>query len=76
MHIWETKTKIDNPLLCDSDGPLYQLRRWYEQFYVDVADVKPEMVNRFEAETDTTHALPIWEQQAAEKIADEKAIDQ
>ncbi|MCU1717650.1 aromatic ring-hydroxylating dioxygenase subunit alpha [Pseudomonas sp. 5P_3.1_Bac2] len=73
VHIWETKTKIDNPLLCDSDGPLYQLRRWYEQFYVDVADIKPEMVNRFEAETDTRHALPVWEQQAAEKIAQEQA---
>ncbi|AQY65691.1 MULTISPECIES: Rieske 2Fe-2S domain-containing protein [Pseudomonas] len=71
VAIWKTKTRIDNPLLCDSDGPLYQLRRWYQQFFVDVADIKPEMVNRFEAETDTRHALPVWEQQAAEKIAQE-----
>lgn len=71
VHIWETKAPIDNPLLCDSDGPLYQLRRWYEQFFVDVAHIKPEMVNRFEAETDTRHALPVWEQQAAEKLAAE-----
>lgn len=71
VDIWKTKARIDNPLLCDSDGPLYQLRRWYQQFFVDVADIKPEMVNRFEAETDTRHALPVWEQQAAEKIAEE-----
>lgn len=70
VHIWKTKTRIDNPLLCDSDGPLYQLRRWYQQFFVDVADIKPEMVERFEAETDTRHALPVWEQQAAEKLAE------
>ena len=70
VHIWKTKTRIDNPLLCDSDGPLYQLRRWYQQFFVDVSDIKPEMTNRFEAETDTRHALPVWEKQAAEKLAE------
>ena len=31
-----TRRRIDNPLLCEEDGPVYQLRRWYEQFYVDV----------------------------------------
>ncbi|POF42408.1 3-ketosteroid-9-alpha-hydroxylase [Pseudomonas laurylsulfativorans] len=71
VAIWKTKARIDNPLLCDSDGPLYQLRRWYQQFFVDVAEIKPEMINRFEAETDTRHALPVWDQQAAEKIAQE-----
>ncbi|MNG07275.1 3-ketosteroid-9-alpha-monooxygenase oxygenase subunit [compost metagenome] len=70
VAIWRTKTRIDNPLLCDSDGPLYQLRRWYQQFFEDIADIKPEMVNRFEAETDTRHAQPVWEQQAAEKLAE------
>jgi 3-ketosteroid 9alpha-monooxygenase subunit A len=24
-------------VLCDGDGPVYQLHRWYEQFYTDVA---------------------------------------
>ena len=38
-QIWQNKSRIDNPLLCEEDGPVYQLRRWYEQFYVDVADV-------------------------------------
>lgn len=74
VQIWQTKARVDNPLLCDSDGPLYQLRRWYEQFFVDVADIKPEMINRFEAEVDTRHALPVWEQQAAEKIAEEARL--
>ena len=36
VAIWKNKARIDNPLLCEEDGPVYQLRRWYEQFYVDV----------------------------------------
>jgi len=36
VAIWHSKTRVDNPLLCDGDGPVYQLRRWYEQFYTDV----------------------------------------
>ena len=54
VEIWKNKARIDNPLLCEEDGPVYQLRRWYEQFYVDVADVQPDMVDRFEFEIDTT----------------------
>ena len=38
--IWRNKTPIQNPLLCEEDGPVHQLRRCgYEQFYVDVADI-------------------------------------
>ena len=44
VEIWRNKTRIDNPLLCEEDGPVYQLRRWYEQFYVDIEDVTEEMV--------------------------------
>ncbi|WP_396453258.1 Rieske 2Fe-2S domain-containing protein, partial [Actinomadura sp.] len=29
IEIWRNKTRIDNPLLCEEDGPVYQLRRWY-----------------------------------------------
>src|SRR3546814_10903003 len=50
VTIWKNKARIDNPLLCEEDGPVYQLRRWYEQFYVDVEDVTPEMTDRFEFE--------------------------
>ena len=39
VAIWRNKARIDNPLLVEEDGPVYQLRRWYEQFYVDAADV-------------------------------------
>ena len=48
------------PAACEEDGPVYQLRRWYEQFYVDVADVQPEMVDRFEFEIDTTRPHEAW----------------
>ncbi len=60
VAIWRTKARIDNPLLVEEDGPVYQLRRWYQQFYVDVADVTSEMVDRFEYELDTTHPTEAW----------------
>ncbi len=63
VKIWQHKTRIENPMLCEEDGPVYQLRRWYEQFYVDVADVTPEMVERFEFELDTTRAVQAWQRQ-------------
>jgi 3-ketosteroid 9alpha-monooxygenase subunit A len=61
VAIWKNKTRIENPLLSEEDGPVYQLRRWYEQFYVDVEDIQPEMVNRFEFEIDTTKAVETWQ---------------
>jgi 3-ketosteroid 9alpha-monooxygenase subunit A len=42
VAIWHNKVRIDNPLLCEGDGPLYQLRQWYDQFYVDAAAVPAE----------------------------------
>ena len=69
VEIWRNKTKIDNPLLCDEDGPVYQLRRWYEQFYVDVEDVTPEMTQRFEFEIDTERAISFWNKEVDENIA-------
>ena len=54
VEIWKHKTRIDNPLLVEEDGAVYQMRRWYQQFYVDVADVTPDMTDRFEFEVDTT----------------------
>ncbi len=67
VKIWKNKTRIDNPLLCEEDGPVYQLRRWYEQFYVDVADITPEMNQRFEFEIDTTKAVDFWQKELVEK---------
>ncbi|MEU6581008.1 Rieske 2Fe-2S domain-containing protein [Nocardia sp. NPDC046763] len=71
--IWKSKSRINNPLLCEEDGPVYQLRRWYEQFYVDAAEVKEEMTDRFEYEVDTTRAVTAWEAEVAENIAKREA---
>ncbi len=75
VAIWENKVAVQNPLLCEEDGPVYQLRRWYEQFYVDVADIKPEMVDRFEFEVDTTKANEYWHAEVAENLA-KRAADE
>jgi len=69
VEIWKNKTRIDNPLLCEEDGPVYQLRRWYEQFYVDVADVTPEMTQRFEFELDTSKPNEAWRREVEENLA-------
>jgi 3-ketosteroid 9alpha-monooxygenase subunit A len=73
VEIWKNKSRIDNPLLCAEDGPVYQLRRWYEQFYVDVEDVTEDMVARFEFEVDTTRAIQTWETEVAENLARREA---
>ncbi|WP_406385438.1 Rieske 2Fe-2S domain-containing protein [Streptomyces sp. NBC_01618] len=75
IAIWKNKTRIDNPLLCEEDGPVYQLRRWYEQFYVDVADVKPEMVDRFEFELDTTRPVEAWQKEVEANLARKAAAE-
>ena len=69
VEIWLHKTRIDNPLLCAEDGPVYQVRRWYEQFYRDVAAIEPDMVARFEFEIDTTRAVAGWEAEVAANLA-------
>ncbi|QIK76156.1 Rieske 2Fe-2S domain-containing protein [Nocardioides piscis] len=69
VAIWKSKARIDNPLLCEEDGPVYQLRRWYEQFYVDVADVTPEMVEPFEFEIDTTRPNEAWRREVEDNLA-------
>lgn len=69
VEIWRHKARVDNPLLCEEDGPVYQLRRWYEQFYVDVEDVTPDMVNRFEFEVDLVTAQQRWDEQMARALA-------
>ena len=73
VEIWRNKTRIDNPLLVEEDGPVYQLRRWYEQFYVDAADVTPDMVNRFEFEVDTSHPHSAWLEEVERNLAAQAA---
>jgi 3-ketosteroid 9alpha-monooxygenase subunit A len=71
VAIWKRKSRIDNPLLVEEDGPVYQLRRWYEQFYVDVADVTDEMTERYEYEIDTAKALENWNVEVQSNIAND-----
>jgi 3-ketosteroid 9alpha-monooxygenase subunit A len=73
VEIWKHKSRIDNPLLCAEDGPVYQLRRWYDQFYVDVEDVTEDMVARFEYEVDTSRAIKTWEAEVAENLERQQA---
>ena len=34
VEIWKDKIYRQDPILCDGDGPIARLRRWYEQFYL------------------------------------------
>lgn len=56
--IWDTKKRVDNPLLCEGDGPIYQLREWYSQFYVNAADVPATVRDRKVFETVTEAPAP------------------
>jgi 3-ketosteroid 9alpha-monooxygenase subunit A len=55
-------------LLVEEDGAVYQMRRWYQQFYVDAADVAPDMTDRFEIEVDTTAANEKWQVEVEENL--------
>jgi nitrite reductase/ring-hydroxylating ferredoxin subunit len=33
IPIWENKTYLERPVLCDGDGPIAEFRRWSAQFY-------------------------------------------
>ena len=68
VEIWKHKTRIENPLLTEEDGGVYQHRRWYEQFYVNAADVTPDMTDRFELEVDTDHANAFWQHEVADNL--------
>ncbi|WP_062263819.1 Rieske 2Fe-2S domain-containing protein [Endozoicomonas arenosclerae] len=46
LAIWKDKVTIDNPVLCDGDGPVHQLRRWYNQFLVAVNEVPEALKER------------------------------
>src|SRR5690606_23221738 len=67
-EIRKHKSTVDSPLLCEPDGPGYQLRRGYEQVSVDVADVTEKMTQRYVLEVDTTKANEAWEAEVAEDL--------
>jgi len=75
VAIWRNKVPVENPLLCEEDGPVYQHRRWYEQFYVDVAEIQPDMTDRFEFEVDTTRANEAWQAEVTENLRLQTAGD-
>jgi phenylpropionate dioxygenase-like ring-hydroxylating dioxygenase large terminal subunit len=41
IPIWEHKIYLENPTLCDGDGPIHQYRKWFRQFY---AEIPPEPI--------------------------------
>lgn len=46
LAIWLNKCTIDNPVLCDGDGPVTKLRQWYNQFLVPVDQVPAVLAER------------------------------
>lgn len=43
VEIWNNKIRVDNPLLCDGDGPVHMVRKWYSQFYMDMAAIPEDL---------------------------------
>jgi hypothetical protein len=41
IPIWEHKRYLENPTLCDGDGPINQYRKWFRQFYADPVPEQP-----------------------------------
>lgn len=33
IPIWEHKVYVEQPILCDGDGPIAKYRKWFQQFY-------------------------------------------
>ena len=58
VQFWHTKVRVDNPVLCDGDGPIYRLRQWYNQFYVDAAEVPSVWDEEKVYETDAFNPIP------------------
>lgn len=61
MRIWQSKTPINNPILCDGDGPVTRLRQWYDQFLVPKDEVSPILSERKVYEKND---LIVWPQNA------------
>lgn len=43
IPIWENKAYLENPTLCDGDGPIHQYRKWFRQFY---AEAVPDSIRK------------------------------
>ncbi|MCP9758880.1 aromatic ring-hydroxylating dioxygenase subunit alpha [Aquitalea sp. S1-19] len=51
VDIWKNKIRVNNPVLAEGDGPVYQLREWYEQFFMDENQVPAKLAERVEIVT-------------------------
>lgn len=49
MEIWESKEYHSRPILCDGDGSIMKLRRWYSRFYDPTPDGKARRSPSLEA---------------------------
>jgi len=49
VEVWKTKIYRSDPILCDGDGPIHKLRKWYNRFYLPRArehwDETPETIS-------------------------------
>ncbi|HEX4462497.1 MAG TPA: (2Fe-2S)-binding protein, partial [Polyangia bacterium] len=46
IPIWEHKTYLEPPALCDGDGPVGLFRKWSRQFYsIPSAPAEPKSLN-------------------------------
>ncbi|MNL33014.1 3-ketosteroid-9-alpha-monooxygenase oxygenase subunit [compost metagenome] len=70
MEIWHNKIRVDRPVLSDADGPVYQLREWYRQFYTDVADLPADLDRKkvFERRDGAWRTLDAVPPEAASKL--------
>lgn len=51
VDIWKNKRRVDKPVLAEGDGPIYQLREWYSQFFMDEEDIPAKLKERQEIVT-------------------------
>ncbi len=49
MQIWEHKEYHSRPVLCDGDGSIMKLRKWYAQFFEPQDDAPPSTAKRSHA---------------------------
>lgn len=52
VAIWDNKVRIGNPMLCESDGPIYHARKWYDQFFQPINEADEASTRRYEHEID------------------------
>ncbi len=73
VDIWKNKARIDNPMLSETDGPIYRLRQWYDQFYMNVSDIPPQSTAFFKKVVDLEHTKDVWKPEPAPDVAEPAA---